>query len=100
MAERKSKREQVNATELDSEDVGFVLEPTKVEVGSGYTVSVSYDEKEKPVVNVKIYGEVDTAKLRREIDRVFPNALIRQLNRSHSITVVKKRRRKHQGKGE
>jgi len=94
MAERKSKRESENPVELDSEELGFVLEPTQVEVGSGYTVSVSYDENEKPIVDVKTYGEVDTAKLRREIERAFPNAKIRQLNQTRSIAIVKKRKRK------
>jgi len=94
MAERKSKRESENPVELDSEELGFVLEPTQVEVGSGYTVSVSYDENEKPIVDVKTYGEVDVTKLRREIERAFPNAKIRQLNQTRSVAIVKKRKRK------
>jgi len=94
MAERKQKRGSEGFIELDSEETGFVLEPTQVEVGSGYTVSVSYDENEKPIVDVKTYGEVDIPKLRREIERVFPNAQIRQLDQTKSVTIVKKRRRK------
>ncbi|RLI41344.1 hypothetical protein DRO59_07210 [Candidatus Bathyarchaeota archaeon] len=93
MPERKHKREPERFVELDSEDLGFVLEPTQVEVGSGYTVSVSYDEEDKPIVDVKTYGEVDTAKLRREIERMFPNAEIRQLDKPQSI-IVRKRKRK------
>ncbi|RJS68365.1 hypothetical protein CW693_04595 [Candidatus Bathyarchaeota archaeon] len=93
MPERKHKREPERFIELDSEDLGFVLEPTQVEVGSGYTVSVSYDEEDKPIVDVKTYGEVDTAKLRREIERMFPNAEIRQLDKPQSI-IVRKRKRK------
>jgi len=95
MSERKHKRESEGFIELDSEESGFVLEPTQVEVGSGYTVSVSYDKNEKPIVDVKTYGEVDIAKLRREIERIFPNAQIRQLNQTQSVTIVKKRKRKH-----
>jgi len=95
MSERKQKRESEGFIELDSEESGFVLEPTQVEVGSGYTVSVSYDKNEKPIVDVKTYGEVDIAKLRREIERIFPNAQIRQLNQTQSVTIVKKRKRKH-----
>jgi len=94
MAERKSKRESEDHVELDSEELGFVLEPTQVEVGSGYTVSVTYDENEKPIVDVKTYGEVDVTKLRREIERAFPNAKIRQLNQARSVAIVKKRKRK------
>lgn len=96
MPERKHKREPERFIELDSEDLGFVLEPTQIEVGSGYTVSVSYDEEDKPIVDVKTYGEVDTARLRREIERMFPNAEIRQLDKPQSIIVKKrKRKRKH-----
>jgi hypothetical protein len=94
MAERKHKRESEGFIEMDSEASGFVLEPTQVEVGSGYTVSVSYDENEKPIIDVKTYGEVDITKLRREIARIFPNAQIRQLKQTQSVTIVKKRKRK------
>jgi hypothetical protein len=94
MAERKQKRESEDATEPEMEDAGFVLEPTRIELGSGYTISVSYDENEKPIVNVTTYGEVDIAKLQKEIARIFPNAQIRQLNQSRSVTIVKKRKRK------
>jgi len=91
MAERKHKREGV---ELDMEESGFVLEPAQVELGSGYTLSVNYDENENPIVNIRTYGQVDIAKLRKEIEKIFPNAQIKQLNQPHSITVVKKRKRK------
>jgi hypothetical protein len=94
MAEKKHKRESESLIELDSEELGFVLEPTQVEVGSGYTVSVSYDENEKPIIDVKTYGEVDIAKLRKEIERIFPNAQIRQLNQTRLVTIVKKLKRK------
>lgn len=94
MPERKRKHETRSFIKLESEELGFVLEPTQIEVGSGYTISVSYDENEKPVVDVKTYGEVDMSKIRREIERVFPNSQIRQLNQTGSVTVVRKRRRK------
>jgi hypothetical protein len=98
MSERKDKRESKGLIELDSEGLGFVLEPTQVEVGSGYTLSVSYDEDEKPIVDVKTYGEVDISRIRREIERVYPNAQIRQLNQTRSVTIVKRRRRKRAAK--
>lgn len=79
---------------MGSEEAAFVLEPTQVEVGSGYTVSVRYDENEKPIIDVKTYGEVDITKLRREIERAFPNAQIRRLKQTQSVTIVKKRKRK------
>ena len=87
MAERKHKRE---TEDVESDEEGFILEPTQLEIGSGYTLSVNYDENEKPIINVKTYGQVDVIKLRREIEKLFPNAQINQLDQGHSITVVKK----------
>ncbi|NWF86793.1 hypothetical protein HXY32_03160 [Candidatus Bathyarchaeota archaeon] len=95
MAERKHKRETENLDEVECADLGFVLEPTKIEVGSGYTLCVRYDENEKPVVDVKTYGEVDLAKLRTDIGRAFPNAQIRQLTQTQSVAIVKKRKKKN-----
>jgi len=94
MAEKKHKRESDGFVGLDPEELGFVLEPTQVEIGSGYTVSVSYDEDEQPVIDVKIYGEVNTTKLRKDIKKMFPNAQIRQLNQTQTVTIVKKHKRK------
>jgi hypothetical protein len=93
MAERKHKREE--GTELSAEEPGFVLEPAQVEVGSGYTVCVRYDENEKPIIDVKTYGEVDISKLRREIEKAFPNAQIRRLKQTPSVTVVKERKKRN-----
>jgi len=98
MAEKKHKRESNSFIELDTEELGFVLEPTQVEVGSGYAVSISYDEDEKPIIDVKTYGEVNIAQLRKEIEKLFPNAKIRQLNQTQTVTIVKKRKRKPNAK--
>lgn len=97
MAEKKHKKELTGHIELEMDDLGFVLEPAQVEVGSGYTVSVSYDENEKPIVDIKTYGEVNMAKLQKEIRKAFPDAEIRNLNNAGTVTIVKKRkkRRKH-----
>ncbi|NWG10956.1 hypothetical protein HXY33_04305 [Candidatus Bathyarchaeota archaeon] len=100
MAERKHKRETEGVAELECGDLGFVLEPTKIEVGAGYTLCVRYDENEKPIVDVKTYGEVDLTKLRTEIERVFPNAQIRQLKQTQSVTIVKKREKNSKTKKE
>jgi hypothetical protein len=98
MSDRKHKRETGSSIELDSEELGFLLEPTQIEVGSGYTISVSCDENEKQIVDVKTYGQVDISKIRREIERAFPNAKIRQLNQTRSVTIVKRHRRKRSTK--
>ncbi len=98
MPERKHRREPENIIELDREELGFVLEPAQVEVGSGYAISVSYDEDENPIIDVKTYGKVDVAKLRKEIKRVYPNAQIRRLSQTPSVTIVRKRRSKSKAK--
>ena len=95
MAERKHKRE---TEDVESDEEGFILEPTQLEIGSGYTLSVNYDEHEKPIINVKTYGQVDVIKLRREIEKMFPNAQINQLSQAHAITVTKKRKEKNKRK--
>jgi hypothetical protein len=92
LAERKSKREA--NIEVEPEEISFILEPTQVEVGSGYTLSINYDENEKPIVNIKTYGEVDLTQIKKEIERLFPNAQIRQTIPTQTITIVKKSKRK------
>jgi len=96
MAERKSKRGET--VELDPEDMSYTLEPAKVEIGSGYALSISYDEHEKPIIDVKTYGRVDLEKLQKEISQAFPNCRIRQLNKSPTVTIVKKENKKRKNK--
>ncbi|MEM3580913.1 MAG: hypothetical protein QXH40_03895 [Candidatus Bathyarchaeia archaeon] len=95
MAEKRHKRETASPVKLDlAEDLGFILEPAKIEIGSGYAVSLSYDEEGNPVVDVKTYGDVDLSKIRRDIERLYPNAQIRQLNQESTVAVVRKRKGK------
>jgi hypothetical protein len=94
----KNKREGENTAIVDSEDMSLVLEPNHVEMGSGYTVAISYDEDDKPIVDVKTYGQVDLTQLRRDIQRAFPNAEIRKLNQQGSVTVTKVKKRKDRTK--
>jgi len=56
--------------------------------GSGYSVSVTYDEKGKPVVKVETQGSVDVAELRRDIERRYPGAKIEGLEKQPLIRVV------------
>jgi hypothetical protein len=90
MSERKHKREPASPIELSQEDLEFVLEPAKIEIGSGYAISLNYDEEGNPIVDVKTYGKVDSAKLMKEIACLYPNAHIRQLSQESTVTVVKK----------
>lgn len=99
MSERKQKRETPSHIEISlPEDWGFVLEPAKIEIGSGYTVSLTYDEKGNPIVDVKTFGNVDSAKIKRDIERLYPNAQIRHINEEPTVTIVKKSGRKRKPK--
>ncbi|HEY4675449.1 MAG TPA: hypothetical protein VIH48_05295 [Candidatus Bathyarchaeia archaeon] len=94
MAERKQKREsETPVAEAEHGETAFELEPTQIEVGSGYTFSVDYDENNKPIVDIRTYGEVDMAKVRKEIEQLFPNAQIHQLNQTPTVTIVKKHKK-------
>lgn len=95
MSERKHKREPANPIELNREDLGFILEPAKIEIGLGYVISLNHDEEGNPIVDIKTYGKVDTAKLKKEIERLYPNAQIRQLSQEPTVTIVKKGKRRN-----
>lgn len=93
MVEKRPKRETTTPVGLDlAENLGFILEPAKIEIGSGYALSLSYDEDGNPIVDVKTYGDVDLSKIKRDIERLYPNAQIRQLNQEATVTVVRKRK--------
>ena len=88
MPERKRKRRFLDRFGFGEED--FLLgEPTKG--GSGYSISVTYDEKGEPVVQVKTYGDVDTAELRRDIEQRYPGARIEGLKRKPLIRVIEEK---------
>jgi hypothetical protein len=91
--DQKNKREP-EGPELSAEESDFKIEPAHVEIGSGYTLQVSRDENERPVIDVKTYGKIDMQKLRREIKRTFPNAQIRQFNQTTCVTVTKRSKKK------
>jgi len=65
-----------------------LFEPEPVEGGSGYSISVTDDEKGKPVVQVKTYGDVDTAELRKNIEQRYPGARIEGLEEKPLIRIV------------
>ena len=54
----------------------------------GYSMSVTYDEKGKPVVKVQTYGDFDAAELRRDIEQKYPGARIEGLEKQPLIRVV------------
>ncbi len=90
MTPRKNKRETPNIVELDIDESNFILEPAKVEIGSGYALTIDHNENDQPIVNVKTYGTVDLNKIQKEIHHIFPNAQICKLNQVGTITITKK----------
>jgi len=58
------------------------------EGGSGYSISVTHDEKGKPVVKVQTHGDVDATELRRDIEQRYPGAKIERLEKHPLIRVV------------
>lgn len=95
MSEKKQKREPSGPIELSLiDDSGFVLEPAKVEIGSGYAISLTYDDEGNLIVDLKTYGEVDPAKIKKDVERLYPNARIRHINEEPAVTIVRKARRK------
>jgi hypothetical protein len=99
MSERKNKRvSETENVEENSEETTFLVEPTHVEVEAGYTVAVSHDENEREVIDVKTYGQVDMSRLRKEIQRAFPDAEIRRFNQADSVTVVRTSKKKNKSR--
>jgi len=86
MPERKRKKRFFNLFGFGEEDSLFEGEPTRG--GSGYSISVTYDDKGKPVVQVKTYGNVDTAELHRDIEKRYPGARIEGLEKKPLIRII------------
>ena len=86
MPERKKKRRFFDLFGFDEEDFLFGQEP--VEGESGYSISVTYDNSGKPVVQVQTRGDVDTTELRRDIEQQYPGAKIKGLEKKPLIKVI------------
>jgi len=80
MPERKKKRRFFDLFGFDEEDFLFGQEP--VEGESGYSISVTYDNSGKPVVQVQTRGDVNTAELRRDIEQQYPGPRLRDWRKS------------------
>ena len=96
MPEKKRKKPFFDIFGFDEEDFLFGREPA--EGGSGYSIPVMYDEKGKPVIQVKTYGNVDTAELRRDIEQRYPGARIEGLEKKPLIRIVDEREQKEKAK--
>ena len=87
MPERKRKKKGIfDLFDFREENLLFGKESAKG--GSGYSISMTYDEGGKPLVKVKTHGNVDVTELRRDIERRYPGARIEGLEKKPLIRVV------------
>ncbi|MDH5419601.1 MAG: hypothetical protein OEY39_04245 [Candidatus Bathyarchaeota archaeon] len=98
MPERRRKRRFFDIFGFGEEDFLFGGEPT--EGGSGYSMSVTYDEKGKPVVQVKTQGDTDTTKLRRDIEQQYPEAKIEGLEKKPLIRIIDEKEEENKSEAE
>jgi len=91
---KRKKKDLFDIFSFDEDDFLFrnELKPMKDKQGSGYSISVTYDEKGKRVVKVKTYGDVDVAELQRDIQQRYPGAKIEGLEKQPLIKVVDEER--------
>jgi len=81
---------------FDSEDEDFLFDDSFQSGGSGYSISVTYDERGKRVVQVKIHGDVDVSELRKDLEERYPGARIERLNEKPLIRIVGEREEKEE----
>ena len=86
MPERKKKKRFFDLFGFDEKD--FLVGQNAGGGGSGYSMSVTYDEAGKPVVQVRTYGGVDEAELRRDIEQKYPGAKIEGSEKKPLIRIV------------
>lgn len=98
MSERRGKRRFFDIFGFGEEEFPFGQKPA--EGGSGYSISVTYDERGKPLVRVETYGDVDAAELRKDIEQRYPGARIEGLEKQPLIRIVGEEETKEEGKPE
>ncbi len=97
MPERKKKKRLFDLFGYDEKD--FLVGQNAGGGDSGYSMSVSYDEAGKPVVQVKTYGGVDEAELRRDIEQKYPGAKIEGLEKKPLIRIVNEEEEERENSG-
>jgi len=83
---------------FDFDEEGFLFGREPVEGGSGYSISVTYDEGGKPVVRVETYGDVDVTELHKDIEQKYPGARIEGLEKQQLIRIVDEENEKEEKK--
>jgi hypothetical protein len=96
MKEKRKKRRGIFDLFGFNEDSFF--EPELTEGGSGYSMTVTYDESGRPIVKVETRGKVDTAKLRRELIEQYPGAKIEGLEPLIKVVEEKEEGKEKKGK--
>jgi len=86
MPEKKKKRGFFDICDFGEED--FLFDNSVPSGGSGYSISVTYDEHGKPVVRAKIHGDVDVSELRKDLEEKYPGARIEGLEEKPLIRIV------------
>jgi len=94
MSERNQRKNSPEALDLEERERFILAEPECIEIASGYSISVKYDKKGRPIIYVKRYGDIDTKGLRREIERNYPGAAIQGLEKPKIIKVEKEQKEK------
>jgi hypothetical protein len=89
---RRTKAQTGLHAEVETEEQGFLLEPERVEMGTGYTIKIDYDQQDNQIVSIKTYGKVDLTKIKHEIKKAFPEAQIKR--EARIITIAKKNLKK------
>ncbi len=97
MSKRKRKKRFFDLFDFN-EDFPFGKE--LAEGGSGYSISVTYNDTSKPVVHVKTRGDIDVAELRRDIEQQYPGARIEGLEKRPLIRVVGEEKEEKERKSE
>ena len=90
MPEKKKKRGFFDIFDFSEED--FLFDDSSQSSGSGYSISVTYDEHGKPVVRVKTHGNVNVSELKRDLEERYPDARIEGLEKKPLIRIVGERK--------
>jgi len=86
MPEKKKKKGFFDILDFGEED--FLLDDSFQSSSSGYSISVTYDEQGKPIVQARIHGDMDVSELRKELEEKYPGAKIEGIDKKPLIRIV------------
>jgi len=86
MPEKKKKKGFFDIFDFGEED--FLFDNSFQSDGSGYSISVTYDEHGKPVVQAKTRGDVNVSELQKDLEERYPGARIEGLEGKPLIRIV------------